>query len=108
MKFIFEDKIYEVFNDRDYYLYIKEYDTERESLETHTSYAIKRFFEHFGIKDYREWLSSIYGYEAQGGIFPEWRAGDEHFMGDKVLEALKDIYARKSKVTCSTNLLLLI
>ena len=108
MEFIFEDKIYEVFDDRDYYLYIKEYDTERNLLETHTTYAIRRFFEHFGIEDYREWLSSIYGYKVQNGVFPEWRAGDEHFMGYKVLEALKDIYARKSKVSCSTNLLLLI
>lgn len=106
--FTFKDKIYEVFNDRHFYLYIKEYSIEGKLLNSHTNQVVKRFFEHFGIEDHKEWLSSIYGYEANDGIFPEWEEEDDHLMGDKVLEALKYIYARKGKVSCSTNLLLLI
>lgn len=109
--FAFKDKIYEVFSNRHYYLYIKEYSIEGKLLNNHTNQAVKRFFEHFGIEDYKEWLSSIYGYEAKDGIFPQWREEeDNHFMADKVLKALKDIYDRKSRISvlCNTNLLLLI
>lgn len=110
MDFIFKDKVYEVFKDRGGYLLIKEYDLEGNLLASHCSSVVERFFECFGIEDYKEWLSSIYGYKAHGGAFPEWRVEDEPFMADRVLGALKDIYDGKSKVftLCKTNLLLLV
>lgn len=110
MDFVFKDKVYKVFKDRDCYLFIEECDTEGNRLRGHSTNVVERFFECFGIEDYKEWLSSIYGYKASEGAFPEWKVEDRHFMADRVLGALKDIYDGKSKVfiLCKTNLLLLV
>lgn len=56
----------------------------------HSMAKVSTLFEDLGIRDYKSFLSKVYGYGAGGGMWPEWDSSDtEAFI--KVKKALLEL-----------------
>lgn len=56
----------------------------------HSRAKVSSLFEDLGIRDYKSFLSKLYGYTARCGIWPEWNSSDtEAFI--KVKKALLEL-----------------
>lgn len=56
----------------------------------HSRAKVSTLFEDLGIRDYKSFLSKVYGYGAGSGIWPEWNSNDtEAFI--KVKKALLEL-----------------